>query len=652
MGQIFLSYAREDRPIAERLARVLEDAGHEVWWDRRLDGGEEFSTEIEAALAQSNAVLVAWSKTSIKSRWVRDEAAVGGDSGRLVPVSVDGSLPPMGFRQFHTLDLSGWRGGKNDERTSELLHSLDRRLNGAAGAAVRAEKPRHHRLSRSRAISVAAALVVLLGAVGVFFFVNRSGNAPSSPPSVALLPFTADASDADAGKLASAAHDAVAHTLSQGAFALDTPDVPPQRGQPKSDFLISGHVTSTPQNVVATVRMEETAHHVVVFSHQFEATRDKAWDLPEQIGAQVASQISWTAPLIALERRHPSDPAIVASLLQGSTAGMEGSDVLHDYETARRLAAKNPDSPLAQNNLAFDTAFALDLLPRDQRAEAIATARKAADRTIELAPEYGSAYVPWCLLHSFRQMAGCEDRLRTGMRLDPDDPFAGWFLSRLLNDVGRVTEAADLARVSLAHDEYMPYKIGHMIRMLEVTGKADEAAQLYEKSLRWWPNSDEIRSNVASGMIDRGDFEALQHFYARTSPAAARSPVLSALNRTSLPALQAACSSTNGFDTIICMLGLARLGDLDAAYRIAGELFPPSRGRTPAEEDRIWMDNPPEITPEYITSPAAAPLRRDLRYLELADRAGVLDYWRRGRPPDFCKPPNPEAICAYLLKPS
>ena len=110
MGRIFLSYAREDRAFAERLARVLEQAGYEVWWDRHIDGGEEFAAEIEAELDKANAVVVLWSKNSVKSRWVRDEAAVGGDTGRLVPVSVDGFLPPMGFRQFHTIDLGGCIG--------------------------------------------------------------------------------------------------------------------------------------------------------------------------------------------------------------------------------------------------------------------------------------------------------------------------------------------------------------------------------------------------------------------------------------------------------------------------------------------------------------------------------------------------------------
>jgi hypothetical protein len=57
MGHIFLSYAREDREYAGRIAHVREQAGHSGWWDRRIDGGEEFSAEIEAALSPPTAAI-------------------------------------------------------------------------------------------------------------------------------------------------------------------------------------------------------------------------------------------------------------------------------------------------------------------------------------------------------------------------------------------------------------------------------------------------------------------------------------------------------------------------------------------------------------------------------------------------------------------
>lgn len=85
MARVFLSYARADRVRVNELAAALERAGHEVWWDRRLSGGAEFEHQIEQALAGADVVVVAWSVASVRSHWVRDEAAAGRDSNRLGP---------------------------------------------------------------------------------------------------------------------------------------------------------------------------------------------------------------------------------------------------------------------------------------------------------------------------------------------------------------------------------------------------------------------------------------------------------------------------------------------------------------------------------------------------------------------------------------
>lgn len=653
MGQIFLSYAREDRDFAGRIARVLEQAGHRVWWDRRLRGGEEFSAEIEAALDAADLVLVAWSKDSVKSRWVRDEAAVGGDRGTLLPVSIDGSISPMGFRQFHTLDLAGWKGGKRDDRTAELLDSVERRLNGKVEAApAPAVSTRRSTRTMSKPVWIAAAVLVLVLVSGAALFVlERVWTEPRlTAPSLAVLPFTADPSDADARKLASAAHDAVAHTLSQGSFSVTDIESSSQPDQPAADFVVSGHVTTTPDKLLTTVRMQETAHHYVMFSHQFEAAREKAADFAELIGAQVAAQVSWTEPLIEIERRHPSEPAVTRALFGESSTGLQGSGSLADYQNMRRLAMTAPNSPLAQSNFAYATAFALDLLPRQQRDEAVASARQASDRAVALAPESGEMLTPWCLLHSEQRRIECEERLRKAMRIDPDAPFSDWFLAHLiLNPVGRNEEAAEQSSLSLAHDPYMPNKIAMMLRMLELTGQTSDAERLYQQSKRWWPDDFVIAWNRLVGMIQRGDFKAAQRFDDQTSGQHPLRPLFIAINGASLGALRTACAKSQDFESVLCMLGFARLGDNNAAFALADELFPPRRGRTPAEEDRIWLDHPDSNSTGFLAGPSAAPMRRDPRFMALAQRTGLLDYWRSGRPPDFCTKQH-EPVCAVLLK--
>jgi hypothetical protein len=649
MPGVFVSYAREDAAKAQAIARALEQASLDVWLDQRIHSGSEYSREIEQALKDAAAVVVLWSRNSVESAWVRDEAAEGRDSGRLVPILIDDIRPPIGFRQFQTTDLSRWSGRGKPKRLDEVIAAV-----AAKAGAPYQQLPKPTTSIRGWRMrprfSALALITVAALAVGAFLLVTRRWNQPQPAAlSVALLPFTADSADADSRKLASAAHDSVAHTLSQGAFAVRTIDVAPQGDAPPGDFLISGRVTSTPQKFVATVRMEETAHHVVVFSHQFEASRETTGDFAERIGAQVAAQLSWTAPLLAVERRHPSDPAIIAALLQSSVSGLNNVGTLHDYETSRRLAVQAPNSPLAQNAFAFNTAFALGEIPRGDRADAVAAARRASDRTIELAPEFGGAYIPWCLLHSEQRVIQCEDRLRAGMKADPDGSFNDWFLSRLLNNVGRNREAAELASLSLAHDPYMPYKIGQMLRLLEVTGRTDEAAQLYEQSRRWWPDDDDINWYRESGMVLRGEFKALQQFADEFDRKKKSSPIILAIKRTSLPAVRTACFQAEDIDGILCMLALARSGDVDAAFALADRLYPSRRGLTPADEERIWLDNPGLMPLAFLTSAVAAPLRRDPRYLALAQRVGLLEYWRSGRLPDFCRG-KPEPICSKLAR--
>jgi len=129
---IFLSYAHADAKRAQQLAAALTARGYTVWWDNLIEGGASFAKSIREALEAADAVVVLWSKTSIDSDWVADEAAQGRDRKRLVPLSLDGSLPPLGFRQYQTIDLSGWRG----KAASPQVDRIDRAISQAVGQSI------------------------------------------------------------------------------------------------------------------------------------------------------------------------------------------------------------------------------------------------------------------------------------------------------------------------------------------------------------------------------------------------------------------------------------------------------------------------------------------------------------------------------------
>jgi hypothetical protein len=113
MADIFISYAREDRAAAERIARGLNGMGLEVFWDTEIPPGQTWADYIEGKLTQCRAVIVLWSESSTKSQWVREEARMGREKAKLIPVLLDGTPAPFGFGEVQAADLSAWTGDQN-----------------------------------------------------------------------------------------------------------------------------------------------------------------------------------------------------------------------------------------------------------------------------------------------------------------------------------------------------------------------------------------------------------------------------------------------------------------------------------------------------------------------------------------------------------
>lgn len=147
MTDVFLSYARDDLGRAKTVAAALEKAGVSVWWDRHLGGGAEYSREIERALKSAAAVVVLWSRSSVDSAWVRDEAAKGRDTGRLIPATIDGTEPPLGFGQLHTIDLQRLPR-RRSQGLEQLVSAVREKVRSTAGFRV----PRCWMIGRTRSL--------------------------------------------------------------------------------------------------------------------------------------------------------------------------------------------------------------------------------------------------------------------------------------------------------------------------------------------------------------------------------------------------------------------------------------------------------------------------------------------------------------------
>jgi len=146
MGDIFLSYSSQDRPRVKTLACALESQGFTVWWDHHIPPGTTWDKVIETALIEAKCVIVVWTRVSVDSDWVRNEAAEGRKRQNLIPVLFEPVEIPLAFRRVQTVSLTDWEGTEPHEGFARLVQGIARMLGqpekAAAAAALAPPKKR------------------------------------------------------------------------------------------------------------------------------------------------------------------------------------------------------------------------------------------------------------------------------------------------------------------------------------------------------------------------------------------------------------------------------------------------------------------------------------------------------------------------------
>jgi TolB-like protein len=449
MGAIFLSYAREDRRCAEQIARILGKAGHEVWWDRHIGTGREFASEIESQLAKADVVLVAWSASAAKSPWVRDEAAIGRDRGRLLPVLVDGGEPPIGFRQFQALDLSGWKGRANDRRTKALVGAVDAMRRGSAAPAVWPR--RGSAWLRERRVWALAGALALIVAAAIGLLIVRPGAAEAEPASLAVLPFkniskgdpyfAEGVAEEIANQLGREPQFTVAGRTSSALFK-DAADFREVGRKLHVAYVLEGSVRTSGNEVRVIVSLVDARKGARRWSRDFRGKLDDIFAIQDNIGRQVAASVK--RQLVA---KGPS--AMLTTTGEVYTLYVTARSLMHQREPSKirlsidllRQAVKlDPDYAPAWARLAL----ALNLWEYYGTGGGSTKAERVryAERAVALAPQYGDGHAVLGLL-----LAGDEEldasRIRRGreelekaVRLNPGDSDSWYWLhySRL-NDL-------------------------------------------------------------------------------------------------------------------------------------------------------------------------------------------------------------------------
>jgi TolB-like protein len=659
MADIFLSYSREDRAAVEPLADALVASGYSVWWDKQLTGGKRYLEETEAELNAAKAVLVVWSKTSIVSHWVADEAGAGRDTGRLLPISLDGSMPPLGFRQFQVIDFSHWRPQNDDtQEMFDLLGAL-KQLSQPSGAAKSAPASKRASPSPMRHPMViggiAMASFVIFAAV-LFVALRPRGEAPATQSQrVAFFGFTADGADAASTALSiSATNEAFSIFNARRVDIAARAETTGSQTQPRLErakalgarYALSGDVHTEAGVPKIAMRLEDVPTRTTLWEATLDgggaaqvaavAAASRAVSITDCITTKVhtAETPDWDAALL---------PLVAPACVAGDTPGQEQQFVT----MLRELAQKDPRNGGFQTALAFRAA---ELAPKASSAARTGLLKEAHD-ALARAGELGSHGYHTALPNFALAIAESRPPLDWAPQIEaalqappkPSETFlfarANNFAGRAMLAVGRLSDAAAYFKASRDADPIEPENSVMYALTLAALNRLGWQSEFESLQSRFWRgyvweagaisvvligkgDADKVLADRASGVSS----EALGCY--KTLHGALTAPTANAR----LAGVRKADACLIAYDSpAVAATAAAMAGDLDRAFDLVD---------TPEKSLHMMRLT---FAPWFL--PKARPMRADPRFLPLMQKLGYVDYWKQTKTkPDICTTPEESGI--------
>jgi TolB-like protein len=652
--EIFISYSRSMERQAVRIDAALQALGYSVWRDDQLLPNRPYLEDTQARLEEAKAVLVLWSKEAAKSQWVRSEANQARERKKIVQATLDGALPPMPFDQIQCARLQGWDGDPSDREWRNVLTAIaelvprarrSRMADPAPSEAAAARRAPALRRTRWR-LAAAAAAVLAVAVAGVLLWRWLAPTQPTAASArIAVLPFDAAGSGADAQRFAAGLSDEILSVLSANqaqvvsrteSAALHAPDAAAIK-RLGAALLIDGTVDETADRMKVRMHLDDAASRTILWSEDFERPVAES----EPLQAEVASKATTMAVYAQQAKAAGLSNPVVADYIAATEhirfdwiGGMQAAEPI-----LRRVVERAPRFSGGHASLAA-TMIMRPGVSAEQKAEAVREAKAA------LALDRGG-FGAWAILGVLTPATDRQARLALfdkGLALDSADAAIPFLAGGELAQTGQLKAAAEMARRAVALDPLWPganWSLG--LRLLE-TGHESEGFETFGRMARLWPSHGATRLGRLWATTMYGDPDKARALLddPKTRPDYGldeRGPTLfrtfleatetgDAAQRARAAAALEAGERVGALDPGMATAMLARLGDLDGAFAAANRYA-----------DQVGQHDFTE--PAYLFVSATAPLRRDPRFWPLAARLGLSQYWRTtGHWPDFCSEPG------------
>ena len=506
-----------------------------------------------------------------------------------------------------------------------------------------------------KSVLIAAAVAIMAAAV-LHWIYPRLASVPAQPVAarVAVLRFDTLSDGPQARHFADALTDEIVTRLNNNhiqvvsradAATLRGPDRDRKGAELGVSLLLDGTVQDDGKAVKVRVHLDDPVRHATLWSGSADGPADKNDQLQASIARTIVAVLACSNR--ALVPGHGlTDPDLLSRYLHACDIFLHGPNTREGvYEllaSLREVVAKAPGFAPAHSDLAKFALFLSARMPPDQAAPLRQEAEAEAHKALALDPKSPDGYIALAELLTRTDWVGREKLARKGVASDPAWPISNGYLGTMLADAGRLQDAI-LYRQKAAAADLQIEEGGSNVQLQCGSGQFEPAtSDLFAK----------LKHNPADGYAGFGLRNCLK--YARrwaelralaltpaTNPANRNDPSSSAYDTylvayefgkpADVARARNAALAAGGMDPVMAnaIEALSVLGFTDDAFAVAQRYTPHRTGDA-----------------EFLFFTLTTPLRRDPRFMQLAARLGLIDYWRSsGHWPDFCADPTLPYSC-------
>jgi len=637
MSDCSVGASRMDRPISLEARRIdltveplfqlgparIDPRSHEITWGIELRRLQPLTMKVLVALHDKSGEVV--TRDELVDRcW--DGRFVGEDVvNRHISLLRRVAAESSAF-EIQTVPTTGYR-----------LIERGESLQGSDGRDLPAESPPSWRVAILKSTRARIAAGILLVSVGGVFALEHLDKPATN--AVMLKPFEVAGSAPLARTFAAGVSADINSAMTATGVDVLNPD---SSGKSQAQFVLSGRTEQPGADLHLTAELADAADHTVLWSTSFTRPAAQEQAMQEQVAdnlAQVLHCALDTSRQAGREQLSNDSIKLYLKACALEQAVDPPSDQIQDL--LKQVTQRQPDFAAGWARLAFFAAnAALKASPSDVptlRAEA----RMAVQRALRLDPRSGVAYnaiaelelghVPFSTLHL---------QFQNVLRFDRDDAFTINDECELLMRMGSIDDSVRMCRRGVSLEPLSPVQVSDLVAALIADSRNEEAQATLDRALRIWPDDAGIKLTKLDYEARLGDpgiaLSILKNADAR--PQNARDVTLEAYRRLAETRLARKPASTADFlrwlkqevavdqlDVDFAAPLLAGFGDTDGAFRMAF----------------AYRGDPINIDPAFLWQPESLPLRRDPRFIALAAKFHVAEFWRTtGLWPDFCSTPS------------